>query len=1111
MRVGLLSGCLALLLSSLALGAGEGSSPTSSPEQLVFVPYEKMTGPQLGPQQSVLVPYAEFLRLKKAGEPPEEAAFTPVASLSQAQYTGRVEGEVAVFDAQFTLEVMARPKDTLEVQLPFSGASLERATLEGAGGGLVSPLENAAGVRVKVKGQGQRVLHLGLAVPLRLEGALKRLEFGVPRAAAAQLKLHTAEEAVLEPGGEALPATVEISAQGGGTTITASAGSSEKIRLLWRPRVQQTATAAEARLAVQEDLKVNLGAAAASAEARLKFSFLTGSTNSLFLRVPREVQLLGVSGAFLKDWSAPDADRLVSVTLVREIAEPFELLVSVKLDAQSSATKLSVPEFRVPAAVRETGTVSVLPDEAVSVWPEEVAGVESVSAPSETPRARVFRFNQPGWKLLLSRRAVQPRLRAEGVLLYEVTDEAVRLKTRHHVTVSGRGVFDLSFEVPEGYELRDAGPAELVSGFRQQGRRVEVNLKGEQRAALDVELRLQRSRASGEAKLALEPVALVGAEEDTGNVVLAAPLALRATEADSSGLQATDVRALEGQLRPLLSQDLVAVLGYRYFTPSFHAAALVERQRTRLTCETSLLASVQPSLLRIDAALNYQVEFSATDEFQLLVPASAGEDVRFTGADIKEKIPAKLDRVSSGSGELTTWTIRLQRRVLGPYRLELSFDMPLPQTELEKPMKITLPTVRALNVARETGFVAVSRGENVEVRVARSEGLEPRDTRELPPALASAFLGFRYFEPEKQSLELELVRHEPGAVLGALVRRMHIDTVLNDQREAVHEALFEVQNNREQYLILKLPQKMEIWSAFVRGTPVRPTLRESDGARLIELTKSQSKDDAFRVRLVLREKLSGGDMGSFGRLSFASPEIENMPVVRVTRKLYLPRAYRYVEFGGTMQLERGGTRPWLEPAADKLLDDLPTEAAGGVAQRVANPPDVQVSAQYDVTESEPEKKARLQGSALEIPIVREGLQFEFSKLSGVGSIEVEYLRTRLLLGMQVGVALVVLLVLGFLARSGRGAWLVALVTLLLFIAASLTEGLAARLVAPALAASVVALLFGVVLLVMRKNREAAAAHQASMEALRQSSHDQSPTPPPIPPSSPDAPEPGQEG
>ena len=548
------------------------------------------------------------------------------------------------------------------------------------------------------------------------------------------------------------------------------------------------------------------------------------------------------------------------MALVREVSQPFDVAVDLKFDEATSPTRLAVPEFAVPGAARISGTISVVPDEGLAVWPEESVGLEPVSATGKSgPGTRAFRFAQPGWKLVLSRRPIQARMRSAGTILYEVTDEFVRLKTRHHLTVSGRGVFSVTFEAPEGFELRDAGPPDLVSGFRQQGRRIEVNLRGEQKSAMDIDLRFQRPRTQTDSKILLQPVAVADTEEDAGCIVLAAPLALRATETNADGLQATDVRSLRERLAPLLSPDIVAVLGYRYFTPAFKAAASIERQRTRLTCETSLLASITPSLMKVDATLAYNVEFSAADEFQLLVPASAGEDVRFSGADIKEKV-----RSTTGKADMSTWTVRLQRRVIGPYRLSVSFDVPLPEAAAGKSIEAVVPSVRALGVARETGFVAVSRGENLEVRVARSEGLESRDVKELPPGLASAFLGFRYFEPEKVSLALELMRHELEPVLGALIRRLHIDTVLTDQREATHEALFEVQNNREQYLVLKLPKKMEIWGAFVRGVPVRPTTRESDGARLIELTKSESKDEAFRVRLVMHETLPGGGHDDVG-------------------------------------------------------------------------------------------------------------------------------------------------------------------------------------------------------------------------------------------------------
>ncbi|KPL07916.1 hypothetical protein AMJ85_09215 [candidate division BRC1 bacterium SM23_51] len=1065
------------------LASQAATSPTTT---FVFVPYDRIGGPQLGPEQSVLLPYAEFLRLKDAAATrPEAPEFRPLASISRSSFNGVIEGDVARIDAEFVVETLAQPKDPLEIHLPFTGASVESVAIEGAQAS-VGPLSTGSGLRLFLRGGGRRVLRLRLAAPVRSEGAAKRLDFHVPRAAASSLSLRLADDVTLESVHEALPATVSP-VDAGGVEIKASCGSRDRVLLVYRPRTEVTGAAAQTRIAVNQDYRLSVAARSVNARVRIDVSVLAGSAESVTVQMPPSVRLLSVSGSFVKDWQTPDKEGKATVALVRPVARPFDLTFDVQIESADSPTAkaptaaesfgrppvpLVVPELRVPGAARETGTIIVAPDSGLSVWPEEIAGLEAVSVPAERAAARAFRFAQPGWKLVLSRRPTPARVRADGIILYEVTEKLVRLKSRHRLAISDRGIFDITFQVPEKYELREAGPSELVSGFRQQGRQVAIIFRREQHGGCEVDLSFQRPREPSEGQIQIEPIEVIGADEDAGSVVLAMPLALRATERESDGLEAIDVRALLERLKPILSSDLSPVLGYRYFRPTFRALASVERRRTRLTCETARLASIMPSLMRIDTTLDYNVEFSATDEFQLLVPASAGEDVRFSGADIKEKIRTAPDQAAASTDTLTTWTVRLQRRVLGPYRLSVSFDTALPGTESGEVLRAFVPVVRATHVARETGFVAVSRGENLEVRVARTEGLEPRDVKELPPTLASASLGFRYFDPEKQSLELELIRHELESVLGGLIRRMHLDTVLNDQRRAVHEVFFEVQNNRQQYLELRLPEGMEIWSAFVRGVSVRPTIRQSDGARLVELTGSGATDKAFRVRMILRETLPGGALGTSGKLTFTPPEPINMPVLRTTWKLYLPRDYRYIWFGGTMRHETGGHVPWIEPAAESLLNDIPARMAGGIARPTLRPPQVQEPISYETAERQEEKSARLQGVALDIQIVREGLQFQFSKLSGVGSIEAHYWERKPLILLQGAVAiLLLLLVLGAMGAARR-LWIGIAVTALALIAASLTEGLAGRLLATAFASSGMALVLGLLAYAIVKVRSA---------------------------------------
>ena len=149
------------------------------------------------------------------------------------------------------------------------------------------------------------------------------------------------------------------------------------------------------------------------------------------------------------------------------------------------------------------------------------------------------------------------RIRASGLALYEVTDELIRLKVRQTLAIGGRGIFSVTLLAPEGYELREAGPSDRVAGFRQRERHVEINFRGEQFKDCPVELDFQRPGITTGAKLKLEPVSVEGADENSGSLVVAMPLALRATEQGSSGVEATDIRSLMTQIRPLLAGDSV--------------------------------------------------------------------------------------------------------------------------------------------------------------------------------------------------------------------------------------------------------------------------------------------------------------------------------------------------------------------------------------------------------------------------------------------------------------------------------------------------------------------------------------------------------------------------
>jgi hypothetical protein len=185
--------CVLLLLSGMGSATfaqearpaspAPGKSAARSPETstVVFVPYDKAQGPELTGGQSVLLPYAEFLKLKKAMAAASPTSTTqPRAAIAQSKFEGAVQDSAARLSAEFTVDVLARPADRLQIPLPIEGASVETAAVEGPKASLAPLGGEGTGLVLQVEGEGRRVVRLQLIVPIRTQDVLSRLEFRPP-------------------------------------------------------------------------------------------------------------------------------------------------------------------------------------------------------------------------------------------------------------------------------------------------------------------------------------------------------------------------------------------------------------------------------------------------------------------------------------------------------------------------------------------------------------------------------------------------------------------------------------------------------------------------------------------------------------------------------------------------------------------------------------------------------------------------------------------------------------------------------------------------------------------------------------------------------------------
>jgi len=246
------------------------------------------------------------------------------------------------------------------------------------------------------------------------------------------------------------------------------------------------------------------------------------------------------------------------------------------------------------------------------------------------------------------------------------------------------------------------------------------------------------------------------------------------------------------------------------------------------------------------------------------------------------------------------WRVELQSPTRGFYVLTVTWDQPRPA----KADTMELTGVSAEGVERETGLLAISvpqRGTPLQVSELNAADLQRVDTSDFPdwaggPDRSNA-LTYRYVRPGYK-LALNVQQFGEAEVLQALVDSARLTSVVADDGQMMTEMSLSVRNNGRQFLEVELPAGATVWSAFVAGQPVRPSLRE--GKLLLPIQQSGTDNGAMAVELTYV------GTNAFPRtratVGFVSPTFD-VPLKNARWEIYLPPDYDYQDFHGTMARE----------------------------------------------------------------------------------------------------------------------------------------------------------------------------------------------------------------
>ncbi len=339
-------------------------------------------------------------------------------------------------------------------------------------------------------------------------------------------------------------------------------------------------------------------------------------------------------------------------------------------------------------------------------------------------------------------------------------------------------------------------------------------------------------------------------------------------------------------------------------------AAEAEKLPPKIYSEVEILVSIADEVVKANASFRFDVKHSPVSKFEMEVPK---------GYEVVNVIGNCVSNWKAEAGKLA---INVGYEVKGTYVATVQLE-----AKREKASGVvTIPEPKTLGVERESGFVAVETRSSLEVEIDKTDGLLLIDATELPPGLGGSFVNpnvggptanavwndmgrARYpvlyafrFGRHPYSGELSVTRHEEVEILSAAIDTANMVTLFTDDGKSVTRVIYEIRNNKRQYIKIDLPQGAEVWSAYLDQQPIKPA-RNAEGRLLLPLKKSGSDGSkvSFTVELIYMAPIS--KMEEKGKIETSYPKAD-IPASEMLVSLYLPDKFEYDEFEGDLDEER---------------------------------------------------------------------------------------------------------------------------------------------------------------------------------------------------------------
>ncbi|QDU38171.1 hypothetical protein Mal4_24940 [Maioricimonas rarisocia] len=876
-------------------GGQNGAAATSNEQSAIYIPYDRLGEVFEDLNSTVVLPYAEYLKLWRAGQPHATDGGKVDAVITRSAYTVTIDEDVARIQAELTVNVLGKP--WVEVPVRFGDAAVGELTVEGedleesdvllrgTGDGAYALLFGKA---------GQHTVTIELVSRVRTSPDGREFAFETPPVGITTLELTIpeADQTVqITPQIVSLP----VDEAANETRVKAGVGATGKISAQWHPR-SSAKPEMELLTSVNNRLLVSVEDGLVHTDAYLHFDVLRGSLSQVQVVVPKDHRILDVSAdARIKGWRTDEEENRQLVTI--ELLSESEKDVAVELhtegkQAEDAFTVAGIgPDGTVygihaVGAVRESGQLVVRHSADLELTVVEQQGIMRIEQAQVDERIRggglAFKYYNPGFVLRAMVRPVEPRLVVTQATRLVFHDDELRLSAQLNYTVERAGLFELSLLLPENLQVdRVESPAMQDYSIDDESRVLTVLLSSKTQGAIQLLVTGHLDYTAGSAdELTLPLLEPQNVERETGTILVFAPPAIEVISDESEVVSAQPMPAPAGQR----VGEAVLTSAWNYTRRPVTIPVRTVRKPTRLTAEVGTVIDVKPESTEVVTHVDFIVEYAGVDTFRFMVPEAISDRLQIESVSSDAAAPAiKQKSAADAVDGWVTWTVVMQRDVLGRQRFELRYDLRQatsdngaeagdaadddadaaaddaadaddaaadadadaddaasdddaddagtePADEIEitivRPLGLEESNNRdAVPLTRARGEILVRKDRSLSVSaVADGSGIEPIDIRELTLISDSGTQAFKYFRQGDDDIvtaTLTRQKFEIEEVVATVVRRALVEIVLGEDATATYRCRFRLKTSERQRLEVALPLGMELLGAFVDDREVR--------------------------------------------------------------------------------------------------------------------------------------------------------------------------------------------------------------------------------------------------------------------------------------------------